>query len=75
MRAGADRLAQLLCRPVSCRVTRHVDVKDPTRRVLHDDEYVEQLECRRCRDEEIAGDDPLYMVATKRRPALVTARD
>ena len=62
----ADRLRQLLCRPGSCRVMRHVHVEDPTGSVLHDDEYIDQLECRRDRDEEIAGDDAFRMVPKKR---------
>ena len=58
----AHRLTKLLQCPSRRRVCRHVDVLLSTRAVMNDYKYIEQPECRRDSDKEIARDYALGMV-------------
>ncbi len=50
-----DAFSELLKCPIRGRVTRHVEVKKPSRADLHDEEDIDQLECRRDDKEEVAS--------------------
>jgi len=61
---------KLLQRPVGCRVGGHIKMKESSRADFHDEEKVNQLKCRRHRNEEIAGNGGFCVIAHK-RPALL----
>src|SRR5215831_15885780 len=65
-----NAFSKLLERPLSRRMSRDVKVKDAPRSDFHDDERIDQLECRGHDDEEIAGDDGFGVIAHERHPAL-----
>jgi hypothetical protein len=50
-----DALPELLKRPIGSRVTGHIEVKKPARADLHNEEDIDQFECRRDDNEEVAS--------------------
>jgi hypothetical protein len=67
----ANGLSQLLARPARARVRSHVVVDQAAGLMLDDNEYVEQAECARHRDEEVARHKRLRVVLQERGPSLI----
>lgn len=65
-----DDLSELLECAVSGGVSRNVEVSDPARSDFQDHEDVEHSKCGSDRDEEVAGQNALGMVADERHPTL-----
>ena len=61
---SGNTLSKLLQRPIGSRVAGDIEVKESSCTDFHDEEDVDQLECRRHHNEEIAGDDGLGVIAT-----------
>ena len=66
-----NTLSKLLQRPIGCRVARDIEMKESSRTDFHDEKDIDQLECRRRHNEEIAGNDDFGMVAQEHHPALL----
>jgi hypothetical protein len=69
-RLTRDDFSELLECPVSGGVSRNVEVSDPARSHFQDHEDVEHSKCGSDRDEEVAGQNALGMVADERHPTL-----
>jgi len=69
-RLTRDGFSELLECPVSGRVSRNVEVSDPARSHFQDHEDVEHSKCGSDRDEEVAGQNAMGMVADERHPTL-----
>ena len=68
---ACNTFPKLLQSPIGRRMPRNIEMKEPSRTDLHNDEDVDQLECRRHDNEEIAGDDGLGVITHKRHPSLL----
>jgi hypothetical protein len=51
-------------------VARDIEMQEPSRTDFHDEEDVNEMECRRYHNKEIARDNGLRMIAYKSHPAL-----
>src|ERR1700730_4874869 len=71
VRGFIHELSKLLNRPLSSGVFRDTDVEQPPRADLHCDEYIKDTVLSRDRDEEVAGNNSLGVIANKGRPALI----
>jgi hypothetical protein len=65
-----ERFAKLLQRPFRARMTRHIAMQDAPRAHVEDHQHIQQLELRRHRHHEIAGDDRIRMVPHECHPVL-----
>ena len=66
-----NTFSKLLQRPIGCRVTRNIVMKESSRTDFHDEEDVDQPECRRHHNEEITGNDGFGVIVHKGHPALL----
>jgi hypothetical protein len=64
------RLAELLQRPFSTRMCRHIVMKDLAPAQFHNHQYIKDTESGREHDEEVAGQHCLGVIANKGQPAL-----
>jgi hypothetical protein len=67
-------LAELLHGPLRCGMSRHVVMYDPACPHFHNHEYVEDAECGRYDDKEVAGHDALGVIPDEGHPALLRIR-
>jgi hypothetical protein len=65
-----DALSELLERPFRRGMTGHVEVTDSSAAHFHDDEHIEQPECRRRNEEKVRSNNGFGMIAYKSHPAL-----
>ena len=66
-----NTFSELLQRPIGRRVVRDIEMKESSRADFHDDENVDQLECRGHHDKEIASDDGFGVISDERHPSLL----
>jgi hypothetical protein len=64
-------IPQLLQRPLSRRMFGHVEVENPPRSDLHCDKYIKETEPCRDRNEEMASDNRVRMIADEGGPPLI----
>ena len=66
-----NTFSKLLQRPIGGRVARDIEMKESSRTDFHDEEDIDQLECRRHHNEEITRKDGSGMVAHEGHSALL----
>ena len=68
---SGQRFTKLLQRPVRCGMGGHIVMHDPSRPDFHDHKHVEDAEGRRHDHKEVAGYDPLGVIAHEGHPTLL----
>ena len=67
-----NTFSKLLQRPIGGRVARDIEMKEPSRRDFHDEEDIDQLECRRHHNEEITRNDGLLRDCARRSSTVAS---
>src|SRR5215813_12779131 len=67
-----NTFSKLLQRPIGGRVARDIEMKEPSRRNFHDEEDIDQLECRRRHNEEITRNDGSGVIAHESHPPVAS---